>query len=59
MVVEHCHACGGFISGDPLGIVYQRPTGTVLAASPHSGLCQCEPPVVYGAAPDRGAHVEG
>jgi len=47
----HCHHCGGFIAGDASHIAYRMPTGTVLQAAPHSGLCPCEPPVLYEAPP--------
>jgi hypothetical protein len=47
----HCHGCGGFIGGDPKEVAYRLPTDTVLLAAPHSGLCRCEPPVLYEAPP--------
>lgn len=47
----HCHKCGGFIGGDPREISYRLPADTVLMAAPRSGLCACEPPVLYEAPP--------
>jgi len=47
----HCHQCGGFIDADPRSIAYRLPQDTVRMAAPHSGLCACEPPVLYDAPP--------
>lgn len=47
----HCHNCGGFIGGDARDISYRLPVDTVLMAAPHSGLCACEPPILYQAPP--------
>ena len=47
----HCHGCGGFIGGDPQDVVYRLPADTVLLVAPHSGLCACEPPVLYESPP--------
>jgi hypothetical protein len=46
----HCHSCGGFIS-EPLAIDYRRPGDGAETASPHTGLCNCRPAVVYGPPP--------
>ena len=45
----HCHICGGFI-GDPGTMAYRVADGSAVAA-PHSGMCACRPPTVYGAPP--------
>jgi hypothetical protein len=46
----HCHTCGGFIT-DPAGVSFRAPSDTTPPAVPHSGLCACHPPVVYGPPP--------
>jgi hypothetical protein len=46
----HCHGCGGFI-GDPGPISYRLPPELARPAIPHSGLCACTPPIVYGPPP--------
>lgn len=51
MIEIHCHSCGGFISRDPKEISYRLPTDTVLMAIPRTGLCACEPPILYEAPP--------
>ena len=51
MVDIHCHSCGGFIS-DLGPVSYRLPSSPAQLAAPHSGLCTCTPPVVYG--PPRG-----
>ena len=50
MVDIHCHTCGGFI-GDPGPISYRVPLNPEDLAIPHSGLCACAPPIVYGPPP--------
>jgi len=50
MVDIHCHSCGGFIS-DPGPTAYRLPPNPAHLAIPHSGLCPCTPPIVYGPAP--------
>src|SRR2546427_5581914 len=47
MVDIHCHGCGGFIS-NPAPISYRLPSSRALPAAPHSSLCTCTPPIVYG-----------
>lgn len=47
----HCHSCGGFISGDPRGVSYRLPSNAAPTATPHSSLCLCDPPIVYGPPP--------
>lgn len=49
MPTIHCHICGGFI-GNPAGTTYRTPNAATLPAVPHSALCVCDHPVVYGAA---------
>ena len=47
----HCHKCGGFMSGDPMNIAYRLRLTRERPAVPHSGLCRCTPPVVFGPPP--------
>jgi hypothetical protein len=46
----HCHACGGFIS-DARAIDYRLAPSTAGVAEPHTALCECVAPVLYGAPP--------
>jgi hypothetical protein len=46
----HCHACGGFIS-DARAIDYRLPPNTGGVAEPHTAICECVAPVLYGAPP--------
>jgi hypothetical protein len=46
----HCHTCGGFI-GDRALIAYQLPLDPGGVAEPHSALCTCSRPMLYGAPP--------
>jgi hypothetical protein len=46
----HCDICGGMMY-DEASISYRLATGTVMVAVPHSGLCTCPVPVVYGPPP--------
>ncbi len=46
----HCHTCGGFIN-DPGTISYRPPSDATLPAVPYSGLCACQPAIVYGPPP--------
>jgi hypothetical protein len=50
MAEIHCHSCGGFIS-EPGPISYQLPPDPAAVAIPHSGLCPCTPPIIYGPPP--------
>ena len=50
MVDIHCHSCGGFIN-DPGPISYRSPLSPAHVAIPHSGMCTCTPPIVYGPPP--------
>jgi hypothetical protein len=45
----HCHRCGGFI-GDPVGTTFREASTVTPPAVPHSGMCVCRAPVVYGPA---------
>ena len=50
MIEIHCYNCGGFIS-EPKQISHRVATNAahgVFAALPHSALCTCTLPVVYG-----------
>lgn len=51
MLEIHCHRCGGFI-GNPAGTTYREASTVTPPVSPHSGLCVCGKPVVYGPAPE-------
>ena len=50
MLEIHCHRCGGFI-GNPAGTTYREASMATPPVAPHSGLCVCREPTVYGAAP--------
>ena len=50
MIEIHCHDCGGFIS-EPERISFRLPSSTRSLAVPHSALCTCALPVVYGPPP--------
>lgn len=50
MLTIHCDACGGFMN-DPSNISYRVPVATEPAPAPHSGLCACTVPIVYGPPP--------
>ncbi len=50
MIVLYCHNCGGFIN-DPTWISYRLPADPPQVAVPHSGLCTCGSPTVYGPPP--------
>src|SRR5437667_3093225 len=50
MVEIHCHSCGGFI-GDPRRISYRFPLNPAHVATPHTRLCSCSWPIVYGPPP--------
>ena len=54
MLEIHCHRCGGFI-GNPAGTTYREASATTPPVSPHSGLCVCGKPVVFGPAPEAAA----
>lgn len=43
----HCHGCGGFIA-DPANVSYQLASDTTVTAVPRTGLCTCQPSIVYG-----------
>ncbi|HET9385880.1 MAG TPA: hypothetical protein VFO67_12085 [Gemmatimonadales bacterium] len=43
----HCHICGGFI-GNPSGTTFRTPNAATPLAIPHSALCVCDHPVVFG-----------
>jgi hypothetical protein len=47
----HCHSCGGFII-DPAAISY-LPPGDRAVMAPRTGLCACNPAVVYGQPPGK------
>ena len=47
MPTIHCHLCGGFI-GNPLGTRYRAPNAATQPVVPHSALCVCDHPVIYG-----------
>lgn len=51
LIEIHCHVCGGFISDRAL-IEYRVPSDAATA-SPHTALCDCAQPTIYGAAPGR------
>ena len=55
MPTIHCHICGGFI-GNPAGTTYRTPNPAKPPAIPHSALCVCDHPVVYGAVEPARAH---
>jgi len=50
MAPIHCHRCGGFLSGDPTAVAFRPGTSAADAAVPHSGLCPCAVPIIYGSA---------
>lgn len=52
MLDIYCDTCGGFMS-DPSRISYRLPPAAALAPVPHSGLCPCPEPVIYGPPPGR------
>lgn len=58
MLEIHCHRCGGFI-GNPAGTTYREASASTPPVSPHSGLCVCGKPVVYGPAPEPAAALGG
>ncbi len=46
----HCHSCGGFIA-DPATVSYRLASDAAATAAPHTGLCTCQPSIVYGPPP--------
>jgi hypothetical protein len=46
----HCHGCGGFIT-DPASVSYRLAPDATAAVAPRSGLCTCQPSIVYGPPP--------
>jgi hypothetical protein len=43
----HCHGCGRLIT-DLANVSYRLASDTAPPAVPRSGLCVCQPPIVYG-----------
>ena len=52
MLDIYCDACGGFMS-DPSRISYRQPPATAAIPAPHSALCACLEPIIYGPPPGR------
>jgi creatinine amidohydrolase/Fe(II)-dependent formamide hydrolase-like protein len=46
----HCHGCGGLIT-DPARVSYRLASDAAATVAPHTGLCTCQPPIVYGPPP--------
>ena len=57
MPTIHCHICGGFI-GNPARTTYRVPDAAIPPVVPHSALCVCDHPVVYGT-PEPGQALRG
>ena len=47
MTEIHCHTCGGSIADPTIGS-HRVPDNTIVATTPHAGLCACELPIIYG-----------
>jgi hypothetical protein len=54
----HCHRCGGFIATSG-GTTYREPSVATPVAIPHSALCQCDRPVIYGPSPETAHQLRG
>jgi hypothetical protein len=48
----YCDRCGGFMN-DPSRISYQVAPAIEPLPAPHSGLCLCLQPIIYGPPPGR------
>ena len=57
MAETHCHRCGGFLSGDPEAVAFQPGRSIEDAATPHSGICPCVAPAIYGPAASAEQHI--
>ena len=52
MLDIYCDTCGGFMS-DPSRISYRSLPATAAIPAPHSALCACVVPIIYGPPPGR------
>lgn len=56
MAPIHCHRCGGFLGGDLQAVAFQPAMSTEDAATPHSALCACVLPAIYGSVSSTESH---